>query len=80
MTEDIIDEFLTEAEIAKLTGTTNPALQIKRLAKEGWVYTTAIKNSRKVPIVGRYYTRLRMSGQDTLKEPVKKGPCFDRVL
>ena len=76
---NIIDEFLTDVEVVKLTGTENPALQIKRLEKNGWVFTVALRNNRKVPVVGRYYTRLRMSGRETEKWVQKKEPHFDKV-
>lgn len=75
---EIPNEFLTDDEVVKLTGTDKPALQIKRLEKNGWKFCTALDDkNRKIPVIGRYYTRLRMSGY--VGDESKKGPKFDMV-
>lgn len=76
---EIPNEFLSDDEIVKLTGTDKPALQIKRLEKNGWKFCTALnERNQKIPVVGRYYTRQRMSGIENSVS--KKGPNFEKVL
>ena len=52
-------EFLTPQEIAALTGYKTPRAQIDWLERECWHYfLTAAER----PVVGRWYTRLRLAG------------------
>jgi hypothetical protein len=55
----LTSETLASEEIAEITGATRKADQIKWLDKNGWAY---VKNKAGMPIVGRMFARLKLSG------------------
>jgi len=49
--------FLTDAELAQLTGYVHPANRRKWLKKRGWVFETAANGQ---PVVARQYAEFRL--------------------
>ncbi len=58
--------FLTEEEVAALTGYQLPAWQRRWLDRNGWKYSAAASGR---PIVAREYASRRLCGDETLTEP-----------
>lgn len=57
-----VDELqLTEAELAALTGSPMPKLQIEWLKANGWAHTLTRAER---PVVGRLYANLRLANLD----------------
>lgn len=54
-----VSEFLSEEEVAELTGREYPSKQIEWLNRYGWKYAVTAANR---PIVGRVYARLKLAG------------------
>lgn len=52
-------EFLTQDEVAEVTGYKHVTSQREWLDKNGWAY---VLNSANRPIVGRWFARMRLSG------------------
>lgn len=64
-------EFLEEPELAAMTGRARASEQIKWLESRGWVFEV---NAAKRPVVGRLYTRLKLSGVDPSAEAASAEP------
>lgn len=60
------NESLAPDEIATITGSVRPALQIEWLNKNRWVYITTRSG---IPVVGRYYARMKLAGIDPDPRP-----------
>lgn len=64
-------EFLEEPELVAMTGAKAAKKQIEWLAARGWVFEV---NAAKRPVVGRLYTRLKLSGVDPSAESASAEP------
>lgn len=75
---DIADEFLTPAEIEKLTGSSQKRAQIKWLQDKQWEFSISNKGAI---TIGRWYARLKMSGVALKDVAVDTSdmPHFDKV-
>jgi len=72
-------EVLTPEEVASLTGHRARHAQIAWLDACGWPYIT---NAAQMPILGRWYLRLRLSGITPTESGLKKAsesPNFDAL-
>ncbi|MDA8093722.1 MAG: DUF4224 domain-containing protein [Betaproteobacteria bacterium] len=63
-------EILAPEEIAEITGRARKEHQAAWLDEHGWIY---VRNAAGVPIVGRFYARLKMAGVN-LQTSVASGP------
>lgn len=72
-----LSETLSPDELHQITGSSRKREQITWLELNGWVF---VKNRAGEPIVGRLYTRLRLSGLHpaTLADQ-NSGPNFSMV-
>ncbi|HBN8473714.1 TPA: DUF4224 domain-containing protein [Pseudomonas aeruginosa] len=64
-----VSEFLSEEEVAELTGREYPSKQIEWLNRSGWKYAVTAANR---PIVGRVYARLKLAGVKPTMEATEK--------
>lgn len=68
-------EFLEEPELVAMTGAKAAWKQIEWLEDRGWVYEVTASNR---PIVGRIYTRMKLSGVAPSEQSVTAEPwAFD---
>ncbi|WP_185268925.1 DUF4224 domain-containing protein [Halopseudomonas xiamenensis] len=64
-------EFLEEPELVVMTGSKTPKKQIEWLASRGWVFEVNASNR---PVVGRIYTRLKLSGVNPTSDTASAEP------
>lgn len=69
-------ELLTPEEITDITGRTRKAEQVKWLSENGW---RAEVNAAGLPVVGRWYARMKLAGMDFSQLSPGKVPDFSRV-
>lgn len=69
-------EILTQDEVSALTGRKQRADQVKWLSDNGW---RAQVNAAGLPVVGRWYARMKMAGVDLSSLSVGKLPDFSKI-
>lgn len=72
---DVPSEFLTDEELATITGYQTPSRQIQWLSNNGWQH---VLTGARRPIVGRVYARLKLAGvKPTAGNAVAEGWTLD---
>lgn len=72
-----MSEFLTQDEIAELTGKKRAAAQIAWLHKNGWIF---IINAANRPIIGRQYARGKLGGTTYQPQFIGGQPNFAALM
>lgn len=71
-------EILTSKELEEITGRDRKSDQIAWLKMNGWVHTV---NAHDRPVVGRWYTRMKMAGIEptAISAPQISAPDFSKA-